>query len=176
MKKILALLIAVLVMAFSVFCVSAEVSPTPPIVNDKIIIDAIPVPGNAGVCTPDIENPFEYIVGSDGKVTLTASSVDGFKFTHWEFITGDFDIIEGSLTSATIVIMPRPGSSNIRAEAYFVKEGASEPTVPDSKPITPPDDDDKSPTTGDTTAIYAIGAAVVLMIGFTVVVLKKKAC
>lgn len=176
MKKILALLIAVLVMAFSVFCVSAEISPTAPITGDEIIIDAVVVPEGAGTVTPDIENPFEYIVGSDGKVTLSASSMDGFKFSHWEFITGDFDIIEGSLTSATIVIMPRPGSSNIRAEANFVKEGASEPTIPDSKPITPPDDDDKSPTTGDTTAIYAIGAAVVLMIGFTVVVLKKKAC
>lgn len=176
MKKIIALLIAVLVMACAVVSVSAEVSPTPPIVNDKISIDAVVVPEGAGTVTPDIENPFEYIVGSDGKVTLSASSMDGFKFSHWEFITGDFDIIEGSLTSPVIVILPKPGSSNIRAEANFIKDGETEPTIPDSKPVTPPDDGTESPITGDTTALYTIGAAVVLMIGFTVVVLKKKAC
>ena len=176
MKKVLALLIAVLVMACAVVSVSAEVSPTAPVEDDIISIDAVVVPEGAGTCTPDIENPFEYVVGSDGKVTLTASSMDGFKFSHWEFITGDFDIVEGSLTSSTIVIVPKPGSSNIRAEANFIEEGASEPTIPDSQPITPPDDDNKSPVTGDATALYTIGVAVVLMLGFTVVVLKKKAC
>ena len=48
MKKIIALLIAVLVMACAVVSVSAEVSPTAPIEDNKISIDAVVVPEGAG--------------------------------------------------------------------------------------------------------------------------------
>lgn len=174
MKKIIALLVAVLVMAFAVVSVSAEVSPTASVVDTKITIDAVAVPDNAGTVTPDIDNPVEYVVGSDGTVTLVASSMEGFKFSHWEFITGDFEIIEGSLTSSTIVILPK-GDANVRAYANFAEEG-QDVTEPSSKPAVKPDDDDKSPTTGDSTAVYAVAGAVVLMLGFAVVALKKKAC
>ncbi len=174
MKNTIALLIAVLLMVCGVVSVSAEISPTASVVDTKIIIDAIPVPDHAGTATPDIKNPVEYIVGSDGTVTLIASSNDGFKFTHWEFITGEFDIIEGSLTSSTIVILPK-GDTNIRAYAYFVEEGA-DVTEPTTKEPVKPDDDDKSPTTGDFTPAFAVAGAVVMMLGFAVIALKKKAC
>lgn len=176
MKKAISLLIAVLLMVCGIVSVSAEISPTASVVDTKIIIDAIPVPGHAGTCTPDIENPYEYIVGSDGTVTLQANANDGFKFTHWEFVTGEFDIVEGSLTTSTIVILPK-GDTNIRAYAYFVEADASVPsTEPESKPPVKPDDDNKSPTTGDITPVFFVAGAVVLMLGVAIVALKKKAC
>lgn len=175
MKKTIALLIAVLLMVCGVVSVSAEISPTASVVDNKITIDAIVVPDNAGTVNPDIKNPIEYIVGSDGTVTLIASTNDGFKFTHWEFITGEFDIIEGSLTTSTIVILPK-GDTNIRAYANFVPVDETLPTAPESKPPVTPDDDDKSPTTGDFTPVLFVAGAVVMMLGVAVVALKKKAC
>lgn len=176
MKKVVSLLIAVLLLACAVVSVSAEVSPTAPtIVKDKITIDAVVVPDNAGTVTPSIDEPFEFEVNSDGTVKLVASSMEGFKFSHWEFITGDFDIIEGSLTSSVIVIQPK-GDANVRAEAHFVKADDTTPvTEPDSKPAVTPDDGDKSPTTGDVTPVVVV-SAVVLMAALAAVVLKKKAC
>ena len=174
MKKTIALLIAVLLMVCGVVSVSAEISPTASVVDTKITIDAIVVPDNAGTVNPDIKNPIEYIVGSDGTVTLIASTNDGFKFTHWEFITGEFDIIEGSLTSSTIVILPK-GDANIRAYANFVEEDV-DVTEPATKEPVKPDDSNESPTTGDITPAFAVAGAVVLMLGFAVIALKKKAC
>lgn len=173
MKKAVSLLVAILLCVCAVVSVSAEVSPTAPtVVKDTIYIDAIVVPDNAGSVTPNVDKPFEYIIGTDGTVTLIASSVEGFKFSHWEFITGEFDIVEGTFTSPTLVIRPK-GDANIRAYANFVEEDVT-PTTPDSKPVPPVDDDDKSPTTGDITPVFAV-AGVVLMAGLAVVVLKKKA-
>lgn len=174
MKKVISLLIAVLLVACAVVSVSAEISPTAPIVDDSIIIDAIPVPDYAGTCTPDVKNPIEYIVGEDGTVTLIASSMEGFKFTHWEFVTGEFDIISGSLTSSTIVILPK-GDEDIRAYAHFVEEDV-DVTEPSSKPVQKPDDGTQSPTTGENNTALFVGASVVLMLGFAVVALKRKAC
>ena len=173
MKKIIALLVALLLMSCAVISVSAEVSPTAPIKDKYISIDAVAVPEGSGTVTPDIDNPVKYEVGTDGTVTLSASTIEGFKFSHWEFITGEFDIVEGSLTSPTLVILPK-GDVNIRAYAHFIEEG-EEPTVPESKPVEKPDDDKNSPTTGEATTVYAVMTAVVLMVGFAVVALKKKA-
>lgn len=176
MKKAISLLIAVLLMVCGIVSVSAEVSPTASVVDTKITIDAIPVPEEGGTATPGIDNPVEYIVGSDGTVTLIAKQNDGFKFTHWEFITGEFDIIEGSLTSSTIVILPK-GDTNLRAYAYFVDADSSEPiTEPESKPPYTTPDDDKSPTTGDLTPVFFACGAVVMMLGVAVIYFKKKAC
>ena len=174
MKKVVSLLIAVLLMACAVVSVSAEISPTAPIVDKTITIDAIAVPDNAGTVIPGVDAPVEYIVGSDGTVKLVASSMDGFKFTHWEFVTGEFDIVEGSLTSSTIVILPK-GDSDIHAYAHFDKEDA-DVTEPTSKPAVKPDDDNKAPTTGEPVVLSAVASAVVLMLGFAVVAMKKKAC
>lgn len=174
MKKAISLLIAVLLMVCGVVSVAAENSPTASVVDTTIIIDAVVVPEDAGSVNHDVKNPVEYIVGSDGTVTLIASTNDGFKFSHWEFITGEFDIIEGSLTSPTLVILPK-GDANIRAEANFVKEGA-DITEPESKPQVTPDDDDKSPTTGDVTPVFFVAGAALMMLGVAVIALKKKAC
>ena len=176
MKKAISLLIAVLLLVCGVVSVSAEVSPTASVVDTKITIDAVVVPDNAGAVTPNINNPVEYIVGSDGTVTLIATANDGFKFSHWEFVTGEFEIIEGSLTTSTIVILPK-GDTNIRAYANFADADSTDPvTEPESKPVYTTPDDDKSPTTGDITPVFFAAGAVVMMLGVAVIALKKKAC
>ncbi len=177
MKKVLSIIFALVLMCCAVASVSAEISPTASIPQNTIIIDAIPVPGEAGNATPDINNPGRVEINSGEVVTLTATPSKGYKFSHWEFIYGEFEIIEGDLTTPTIVIRPT-GSSNIRAEAHFVK--IDEPvTAPSSKPVPTLPQDSTSPITGtvsngsETAVLFAMGAVVIMAVA-TVVVLKKK--
>lgn len=178
MKRVLTLLFALILMCCAVVSVSADVSPTAPPAKDEIIIDAIPVPGEAGGTTPDINNPGKVEVNSGEVVTLTATAKPGFIFSHWEFKFGEFEIIEGDLTTPVIVIRPT-GSSNIRAEAHFVKEG-EDITAPSSKPVPTLPQENTSPITGvngtDTTVAntVAVVAIAVMAVG-AVVILKKKA-
>ncbi len=177
MKKVLSIIFALVLMCCAVASVSAEISPTATLPQNTIIIDAIPVPGEAGSATPDINNPGKVEINSGEVITLTATPSKGYKFSHWEFIYGEFEIIEGDLTTPTIVIKPT-GSSNIRAEAHFVKVDESV-TTPSSKPVPTLPDDSTSPITGtanngsDTAVLLAMGA-VILVAAATVVVLKKK--
>ncbi len=177
MKKVISLIFALLLMICAVASVAAEESPTPPVHEDYLIVDAIPVPGEAGVTTPDIKNPAKVKVGSGEVVTLTATPNDGYKFSHWEFVLGQFEWVEGDLTSPVIVIRPT-GSSDVRAEAYFVKEG-EDITTPSSKPTPTLPTDDKSPITGtdNTTAVTTsaiVGISIVSVAIVAVVILKKK--
>lgn len=179
MKKVFSLVFAVLMLFCAVVSVSADISPTASTPKDHIVIDAIAVPSEAGSTTPDINNPGKVEVESGDVITLTATPTKGYKFSHWEFIFGDFEIIEGSLTTPTIVIKPT-GSSDIRAEANFVKEGEIV-TDPSSGPVHTLPDEPTSPvtgekaTTGTNNAIYIAMGAIVVMAAAAVVVLKKKA-
>lgn len=178
MKKILALVFALLMMCCAVLSVSAEISPTASSPKDHIIIDAIPVPGEAGNTTPDINNPGKVEVESGEEVTLTATPSKGYKFSHWEFIFGDFEIVKGDLTTPVIVIRPT-GSSNVRAEAHFVKKGETV-TDPSSKPVPTLPDENTSPVTGEKAtndtnpALFLAMGAMVIMAVTAVVILKKK--
>lgn len=178
MKKVLSIIFALVLMCCAVASVSAEISPTASVPKDIIIVDAIPVPGEAGNATPGINNPGKVEINSGEVVTLTATPSKGYKFSHWEFIFGEFEIIEGDLTTPTIVIRPT-GSSNIRAEAHFVKI-EEVVTAPSSKPGSTLSPDSTSPITGaanntsDTAVILAMGAMILVSVA-TVVVLKKKA-
>lgn len=176
MKKVISLIVALILMICAVASVSAEISPHPTGPKDYIIVDAIPVPGEAGNATPGIDNPGKVEVSSGEVVTLTATPSKGYKFSHWEFTFGDFEWVEGDLTSPVIVIRPT-GSSNIRAEAHFVKID-EDITTPSSKPVPPLPTDPTSPITGtDNTGVVTaavIGMSITLMAIVVAVVLKKK--
>ena len=179
MKKILALIFAVALMLCAVVSVSAQVSPNPTEPKEEIIVDAIPVPGpDAGSATPEVTNPGKVEVNSGETVTLTATPTQGHKFSHWEYVFGEYEIVEGSLTSPVLVIRPT-GSSNIRFEAHFVKEG-TDVTEPPSKPIETLPQDPTSPITGtgnnttEAMSTVIIASAAMAMAIVAVVILKKK--
>ena len=178
MKKILTLIFAVALMLCAVVSVSAQVSPNPTEPKKEIIVDAIPVPGpDAGSATPEVTNPGKVEVNSGETVTLTATPTQGHKFSHWEYVVGEYEIVEGSLTSPVLVIRPT-GSSNIRFEAHFVKEG-TDITDPPSKPVETLPQDPTSPVTGvgttsEAASTVVIAASVMAMVVIAAVVLKKK--
>ena len=176
MKKVLSLIFALLLMVCTMASVAAEISPDPPKPGDEIIIDAIPVPGEGGGTTPNINNPGKVQVNKGETVTLTATPAKGYKFSHWEFTFGEFDIIEGSLTTPVLVIRPT-GSGNVRAEAHFVKEDETV-APPSSTPVKPLPTDPTSPITGSDNSAAVTGSVIAIVITMmaigAVVILKKK--
>lgn len=177
MKRVISLLVALLLMCCAVASVSAEISPTASTAKDQLIVDAIPVPDIAGDATPDINNPGKVEVNSGEVVTLTATPKDGYKFSHWEFAFGDFDIIEGSTTTSTIIIKPT-SNTDVRAYAYFIKEG-EDPSVPSSGSVPQPGTEVTSPTTGEfflanNSVVYIACASMAVVLLAIVVVLKKE--
>jgi len=177
MKRVISILVALLLMCCAVASVSAEISPTASTAKDQIIVDAIPVPDIAGNATPDINNPGKVQINSGEVITLTATPKEGYKFSHWEFAFGEFDIIEGSTTTSTIVIKPK-GDSDVRAYAHFIKED-EEPSVPSSGTVPQPDTGATSPTTGETlvsnnSVVYITCAVMFVALVAMAVVLKKE--
>lgn len=135
MKKITALVLAVLlVFALSVSAFALE-SPTAP----KAWSINVSVKGqgsaNSGIASIDPNNP-EVVI-------LQAQETTGAAFVRWE-ITGPYTIVSGSLTTPTIKIMP---SGDISAVAIF--EGG-ETQVDVVKPTEQPGNTSgTSPKTGD---------------------------
>lgn len=177
MKKIISLMFALLLMVCAVVSVSAEYSPKPTEPKLEIIVDAIPIPVEAGYATPEITNPERVEVGSGKTVTITATPAPGYKFSHWTFAYGEFDIVEGNLSTPVMIIRPT-GTTDVRAEAHFVKEDTTI-TEPSSTPIPTLPNDSTSPITGTGSTTNAvtgavIGATVVLMAIVGAVILKKK--
>ena len=173
MKKLISCILVVLLMVCGVVSASAVVSPLPTVQGNYIVIDSVAVPEEGGTITPSVIDPEKYDKESDETVTIVATPNDGYKFSNWEIVTGEFDIVEGDMTTSTIVILPK-GDGNIRLNAVFVK--ADEDVVPPTtKPVYPPTDDDKSPTTGQPVFVYSAVVVAILAAGFAAVVLKKKA-
>ena len=176
MKKVLSILVALLLMCCAVASVSAEISPIGTEPTNTIIVDAVPVPNIAGTATPTIDNPGQVNVNVGETITLTATPLEGYIFSHWEFLYGEFEVVEGDYTTPVIVIKPI-GSSNVRAEAHFVEDGQPV-TPPASKPVTTLPTDTTSPITGADNTGATINAAVIVTIAVmaigAVVVLKKK--
>lgn len=177
MKKVLSCLLAVALMLCAVVSVSAEISPEGSISDKYIIIDTIPVPDKGGESTPEVDAPGKVQVDSGEEVTLTANPKDGYKFDHWEFSTGDFDIISGKITDSVLVIKPK-GDVNIRVYAHFSPIDTP-PTEPTTKPVEKPDPDPSSPITGEGLfagdgIVVCAASSVVLLAAFAVVVVLKK--
>ena len=151
MKKVLSVLMAVLMLS-AVFAaaVSAEDNPSPEPTHYHTI--TVIVNGN-GTATADPSSV------EDGDTTKLVAKPDaGSDFIGWT-IEGDYEIVEGSLTSTVLVIRPK---SDITATANF------KPT--DTKK----DTDQNSPKTGYNTQAVIAAMAVVLTVSAAVVVVFGK--
>ena len=103
MKRIISLALAVLITAFVAIPVFASDSPgKPPVYTAEV---------------SSSDNSLGTVVktiNSDGTITITASPISN-EFTKW-VITGEYELISGSLTDKTIVIRLK---SDVTAVAYF---------------------------------------------------------
>lgn len=140
MKKILAAILALTLVFAMAVSVGAKVSPTP-----KEFFDVTVRTEGSGDADAD---PYKVEKNEDGSSTLTATEKNG-KFQRWE-IEGEYEILEGSLTSKVIRIRPL---SDIVATAIF-----TEGSKGDSNPNT----DSTSPKTGDM-LFYALGMLTVAL-------------
>ncbi|MGN0452300.1 MAG: NPXTG-anchored protein [Ruminococcus sp.] len=167
MKRLFACVVALALVFCAAVSVSAEVSPTATTGSDSLIVDVIPYPPEFGDATGgDID------VQPGDLVTLIATPKDGYKFVYWDFAYGEFEIVEGDLTTPTIVIKPT-GDSDVKAYAHFAKID-SDVTVPSSKPVYPQNPDDQSPTTGSPVAVCAVVGSMILVSLAAAIIFKKK--
>ena len=105
-------------------------------------------------------NPPKVKKGSGDTVTFTA--VDGKDtFVNWT-LECEYDIVEGSLTSRTLVIRPY---TDVHGIAKFVG------STPDEKPTEKPNDSKTSPKTGD--PLWIILGLAVLALGAGAIAVKK---
>lgn len=162
MKKTLAILVAVLLIALSVTPAFAVISPKPTMANYQITI--IPGPGGGSY-----DFSYKTPVDDDGSQTVhfTAKPDDGYKFVGWTF-EGDYTAL-GNLTDAEIDLLVK---SDIKAYPKFEKIGSD--NNDDNKGAdkdTKVDTSSKSPKTGSADYIFA-GIAFVALMGVLFVAKK----
>jgi hypothetical protein len=100
-----------------------------------------------------------YTVEGD-TIKFTASESQ-YTFEKWE-ISGDYEIVSGSLTSKTLVIRPKADVSVVELFKEVSTSGGSSSNT-----------SDKSPTTGDAFSVFA--ALIALISAGAFVVVKKNA-
>lgn len=161
MKRVITIaLVLVLVFSLSISALALD-SPS----GKKyygISVSYSPSDGSLGTASADSDKVL-ITEHDDGTVTLTAVEKGNGVFSAWQ-ITGDYDIVSGSLTDKTITIRPH---SDISAVATFTKPGST----PDEKPTTPGNKNNTSPKTGDP-LLYLIGL-LVLGLGAGTLAVKK---
>lgn len=109
----------------------------------------------------------EKVVNEDGTITLTVNLADGAKFAKW-VINGDYEIVEGSLTSTTITIK---ASADLKVEASYEGDTTTTTTAVDKTA--------GNDSTGDSSVSPKTGApvasvAVVLFAAAGVAVVSRK--
>lgn len=154
MKKVFALMLALVIVASLAVSVSAATSYSSPVpVSYYNISTSVVGTGSAN------GDPIKVEANTDGTSTLTASEVSGGgAFVKWE-LTGEYDIVEGSLTSKVLVIRPK---SDVKGVAYFKEAG---------KDTGKKDDSSTSPKTGDMTLLFV--SVMLLAAGTAVFAVKK---
>ncbi len=162
MKKTLAILAAVLLIALSAMpAFAAEIySPQPTIANFEVKI--IPDPNGGGSYDFDYVTP----VGDDGTqvIHLSATPYDGYTFTGWT-IDGKYTT-NGKLTDTELDLTI---SSDITATPVFTKNGEEAKTAGTPTKI---DNSTKSPKTGSVDYIFA-GIASIAVVGILFITKKK---
>lgn len=160
MKKILAVLFAVLLISVSSVAALAAPSPTAPVIYN------VTVEAQQG---GSVHSSVETVQQGD-QVILTATVDDGYIFTTWN-ISGEYEIIEGSLSSERIVVRP---DSDIHATAGFKAASADVPTSPTEGPASGPGNDSPtSPQTGYDGFVFA-GLSVLLLSGIVLFAVKTR--
>ena len=160
MKKILAVLFAVLLISVSSVEALAAPSPTAPVIYN------VTVEAQQG---GSVHSSVETVQQGD-QVILTATVDDGYIFTTWN-ISGEYEIIEGSLSSERIVVRP---DSDIHATAGFKAASADVPTSPTEGPAPGPGNDSPtSPQTGYDGFVFA-GLSVLLLSGIVLFAVKTR--
>ena len=160
MKKILAVLFAVLWISVSSVAALAAPSPTAPVIYN------VTVEAQQG---GSVHSSVETVQQGD-QVILTATVDDGYIFTTWN-ISGEYEIIEGSLSSERIVVRP---DSDIHATAGFKAASADVPTSPTEGPAPGPGNDSPtSPQTGYDGFVFA-GLSVLLLSGIVLFAVKTR--
>ena len=152
MKKTLSILIAVLLIAFSVTPAFAVESPKPTTANYQITI----IPGDGG---GSFDFTYKTPVDDDGSQTVhfTAKPDDGYEFAGWTF-EGDYTLL-GDPSNPEIDVIAR---GDIKAYPKFVKIGSKDKGT--DKTPEKVDTSSKSPKTGSADYVYA-GIAFVALIG-----------
>ena len=152
MKKTLTILIAVLLIAFSVTPAFAVESPKPTTANYQITI----IPGDGG---GSFDFTYKTPVDDDGSQTVhfTAKPDDGYEFAGWTF-EGDYTLL-GDPSNPEIDVITK---GDIKAYPKFVKIGSKDKGT--DKTPEKVDTSSKSPKTGSADYVYA-GIAFVALIG-----------
>ena len=152
MKKTLSILIAVLLIAFSVTPAFAVESPKPTTANYQITI----IPGDGG---GDFNFDYKTPVDDNGNQTVhfSANPDDGYEFAGWTF-EGDYTLL-GDPSNPEIDVIAR---GDIKAYPKFVKIGSKDKGT--DKTPEKVDTSSKSPKTGSADYVYA-GIAFVALIG-----------
>lgn len=152
MKKTFAILIAVLLIAFSVTPAFAVDSPAPTTANYQITI----IPGDGG---GEFNFDYKTPVDDNGNQTVhfSANPDDGYEFAGWTF-DGDYTLL-GDPSNPEIDVIAR---GDIKAYPKFVKIGSKDKGT--DKTPEKVDTSSKSPKTGSADYVYA-GIAFVALIG-----------
>lgn len=150
MKKLVAILVAfVLATSFSVVSLAAQ-SPTG---ETKYTVT---VSSNVGGSN---KANYKMVRNSNGTVTLTAVNTTA-AFLKWEVVSGNYELVSGSLTSKKIVVRPL---SDLKIKLHYKSEKADKPVVK------PTDPSNKSPKTGNNIPVVAVGILAVAALGVTVI-------
>lgn len=161
MKRLITIALAIVMIFALGVTVFADSSPVPK-EQYSIVVTYSPSDGSLGDASAD-KNTVIIDPSDDGLVTLTANVKDG-KFSKWD-IKGEYDIVEGNLTTPKLVIRPH---SDIIANAIFEKDG--KPATPDT-PSSSSGGSGTSPKTGD--PLYMIIVFSILALGMGAFAVKK---
>ena len=169
MKKVISILTAlVLICSFATLFVNAEGSPSGK-PTYKVTIDY-------GV-DDDAKPEFDYVQDGD-TITLIANtkndSNDSFIFIRWS-ISGEYEIVSGSLTSPNLVIKPLGDVKITQVVEKYEETGKDPDKKPDKKPNKKPqgdkNEDETSPPTNDS-IVYILGGLFLASLMATVVFKK----
>lgn len=157
-KKVLAVLVAMLIVMFS--CVSAFAAISP---SGKPSLNVTIIPTTGGTGSYDITTEIEEGPNGGTIVEFVPKPNPGYTFVEWE-LEGDYTIVEGSLTSGEFTV---EAFSDLVATPYYVSDNGTPGGSVDTNT------GQTSPQTGDNTNVIFVVAIVLVAMAGAVVVTRK---